>query len=445
LLRDNTGIEKASRRRLWLAAAALPFLVCAAFAFAFAYDAPYWDEWIYLAPIVRAFEGELSLSDFVVRINEHLCVVPSLIVIPLARATQWDLRWEICVVLAIYAGVFALLYRALRRAEQAAGRPGSMWAAPCLGTLLFSGSQYALWNWSLLVTLASAAFFSVVALGQLSSRNLNARRLALAGLCGWAATFSIGGGLSVWPAGVVALLLRVRPKESRRWPALAAWIAIGAAAAGLYLSAGSTHSLDMARQATNPLAVCLYVLAFLGGPLAVGQGGVAVVLGGLLLAALGFLSLRSASHNGETDRETRPFMIGLVGAALVVGFLTAAKHAHEGVENAISSRFLPWGTLAWCALVIGVYARFPMLGAAPGRLRVALAAGLVAVLASSALGFYKADERHDAFLLGRRALIENPASDDLKFLHPAPETLGPSRDLLIKYRLTVFRETVASR
>ncbi len=428
-----------ARRRVWLAAATLPFLMCAVLAFAFAYDAPYWDEWVYVVPIARAFQGELSLSDFVVRLNEHIYVVSSLIVIPLARATHWDLRWEIGLILALYAGTFAQFFRALRRVERVSGRMGSMWAAPAVSSLLFSCSQYALWNWGLHASLATAVFFTVSAIGLLGSGPLDRRRLAIAGACGWAATFSIGGGLSVWPAGAVALLIRARAEPTRAWKSLAVWLVIGTAAAGVYLRAGSPLPADMGHRVADPVVFVLYVLAFLGGPLAVGQGGVAVVLGMVLIAALASWSARSSHRDSKAAAAARPVVIGLACAALVVGVLTATKHSHEGVANAISSRFLPWGTLAWCGLVIAAYAEFPVLGLAPRRVRFAVAAALAAVLAGSALGSYRADERHDAFLLGRRALIDAPQSDEMKFLHPQPESLGELRGLLIRHRLTVFR------
>lgn len=436
---ESSSINE-SRRRIWLAAAAVPFLACAVLAFGYAYDAPYWDEWSYAAPIVRAFDGELTLSDFVVRVNEHICIVSSLIVIPLARLTHWDLRWEIGVILALYAGIFAMMVRALISVEREPGSRGSLWAAPIIACALFSGSQYVLWNWGLHACLALGVFFSVAAILALGGGSLTARRLVIAGICGWAATYSVGGGLGVWPAGAIVLLMRMRSERRRARNVLAAWFVIGVIAVTVYfVAAGVTPStLNPGRQ--SPLSYPVYILAFLGGPLAVGNGGAAIVLGTLLILLLGVWIVRSLSRDTPAIRAALPIVAGLVSAAVAVGTLTALKHAHEGAANAISSRFLPWGTLAWCALAIGIYAEFPNWGLAPRRIRATVAVALIAILASSALGAYKADERYDAFLLGRRALIENPESDDLKFLHPEPESIAESRELLIKHRLTVFRE-----
>ncbi len=51
-------------------------------------------------------------------------------------------------------------------------------------------------------------------------------------------------------------------------------------------------------------------------------------------------------------------------------------------------------------------------------------------MASSAYGTYRADERHDAFVLGRAALLEGRVDDDLRYLYPEPDVPMRMRETL---------------
>lgn len=425
-----------------VAAAATAWMACVAFAFWYAYDAPYWDEWVYVTPVARAFEGELSLADFWVRVNEHIYVVSSLIAIPLARMTHWNLRYEVACILAFYTATFVFLVASLVRADRIGLHTGSRWAVFPISILIFSFSQHALWNWGLHLGIATAVFFLLASLWMLSQKRVNPAWVGGGCLLAWAATFSIGGGLSVWPAGAILLALRRDIPLGRRLAYGAAWLAAGGAASAVYLWSGDNVPSDAAERATDPLAFAAYLVAYLGGPLSPYDGRIALAAGFIFVALFGVWAVRRLT-GGATDpgrAAFRSFVFGLASVGATVGVLTALKHAHEGVDNAISSRFLPWPTLSWCALVLGVYEEFPRLSAAPRWVQVGVGAVTLSILAGSGLGVYVADERHDAFLIGRRALIEGEEAG-LEWLHPDPARVVALRPFLVEHRLTVFRDT----
>jgi hypothetical protein len=431
------GAPMARARAACLAVSGVPVLACAAMAFRYAYDAPYWDEWIYVEPVVHAFEGRLTPADFWVRINEHVQFVSSLMIIPLARLTHWDMRYEIAVTLAFFIAAFLLLAGTVRDAERESNARGSLWAVPAIALLMFSPSQYAVWNWGLHVSIATAVFFIVASLRLLAVSRLTAGWIGAAVLTAWAATFSVGGGLSVWPAGAIAILLRQDVVRSRRVAFLGAWLAAGIAACALYLSGGRGLPPNTGERALRIVDIVLYVFAYLGGPLSPYSGAFAVVLGvaHILVVVWILVELRRRS----TDRFDA-FVLALMSVGLTVGLLTSLKHAHEGAANAISSRFLVWPTLSWCAVVFALHRNAPVLRATPRTVLMGVFLAIALVSAGWGYGVYRADERYDAFLLGRTALIENPDSRDLQFLHPDPEVIGALRPKLVEHGLTVFRD-----
>jgi hypothetical protein len=439
---DSPTVRRADwrRRGLYFTTGVWPIL-CAILAFRYRYDAPYWDEWIYVEPIARLFEGRSRAGDFWVALNEHILLVPSLITIPLARITHWDMRFEIALVLALFLCTFGLIVHALLKLDRTRPRCGSRWAAPVIALLMFSFGQRAIWTWGLHVCIALAILFILAAITMLSCERIGRFNHAAAAVFAWGATFSFAGGLAAWPAGLAVLAVRQGLTPRQRAFATAFWLINALSAATIFgvFSPGSNPTETIVH--ANPVIFSLYVLAYLGGPIAPMNGPAAAVAGALGAGWMLVWTVREFRLPPAKRTAVFAFVTGLASVGLIVGIMTALKHAPEGMGNAVSSRFLPWPTLSWCALALAAYGEYPLLGRVPRR---QLFAGLVVVasaIGGFAYGVYKADERHDAFRRGRTALIEDPASPDLAFLHPDPELVRSLRPKLVEHELTVFRRT----
>ena len=430
---EGRGETRWNARRINAWMAWVPFFACAVLAFRYAYDAPYWDEWMYVVPIAKAFSGDLALGDFVVHVNEHIYVVSSLIVISLARLTHWDIRFEIVLILLLYAATFLLLLGALRGPGNVRREAESLWAAPLIALLLFSPSQHAVWNWGLHLSIAVSVLSLVAALRFLSLEHFNLWHLGVSCMLGWMATFSIGGGLSIWPAGTIALLVRPASTPRARIRDAGIWLIAGVAASATYVLAGDKLPESTAQLASRSQDIIYYVLAYLGGPISPYNGHVAAAVGLSLVVLVTILLTRRWRALSD------PFLLGLLSIGVTVGLLTALKHAHEGAANAVSSRFLPWPTLTWCAVLCAVFGVFPRFTRAPRVVRIMLCAGSVGILIGWGIGAYKADERYDAFALGRHALLDGTDNPNIQFFHPDPATVAELRPLLIDHRLSLFR------
>lgn len=418
----------------------IPWAGCGALAFLFAIDAPYWDEWAYVPLVTSAFDGTLKPADLWFRVNEHVFLLPSAITVALARLTHWDMRYEIGFNILFFTLAFLVLARMVMRADSTAERRGTLWVVPLTAVLVFSFSQRAVWVWGLHLAVGLAVLLLMLALYILSSGTLRWPRVVFALACAIGASFSIGGGLAVWPAGAVLLALRPGLDRNRRLGLIGVWCLVAALTAWAYLTGGDAVPPETGERLRQPLVIVPYVLAFLGGPLAAYHGAAAVVFGVLLLAAVAWL----LTDHRSTRADDNGMAVALMGALLVVGptiaILAGLKHAHEGVAQAISSRLLPWPTLSWCGLLLGLYARCPRLGVMRRGGRILIGLVLAGGMASSFFGAYKAEERHDAFLLGRRALLEDPENGALIFLHPRPDEIRALRPILVQHRLTIFRE-----
>lgn len=415
----------------------LPWFVCIAATARFGLDAPYWDQWWYAPVIAGTFSDEFVVSDLWMRVNEHIVFVPNLVLVPLARMTHWNIRIEHALTVLLFTAVFGVLLRNALQTARDSDRAVPIWIAPALAWLLFSYSMHAIWMWGFLSIVGFAMLGVVAAVVLLSADALSWRRFVLAFLAGCAATFSIGGGLSVWPAGAVVLAMRLL-RESKMRVFLAAWLGLGGVVAATYYFTSEGAAIPVIDRLSQPISFVAYVLTFLGAPLGTFNGAVAMLCGiGFCLALLPVV--KRTFHAPRSFNGVTASTWGLVIVAIVSGFLTALKHLPEGYTHAASSRFIAWPTLGWCGLAIW-YAAYGAQRERSVMCRrgIGILAACLLIL-SSACGVYRADERHDAFVLGRDALLSDMASDDLRFLYPEIDVVESFRPLLVEHRLTVFR------
>ncbi len=437
---DPTESPIGRRRQRWLYLAVLPWLYCAVYTFRYGYDTPYWDEWAKLPLVMKAFDGTIRLSDYWTLINEHRVFIPNLILIPLAKATHWNLYWELLVTLVSATLAFAIFVIMILRWEKKYDRHGTLWVVPLTALLWYSFSQHNVWTWGLHAMIAITLLFTVAMIALLSVEEISWRVLFGAALCAFAASLSFGTGVATWGAGLAMLGLHVIRSPKDGLIKAGVWLLLIAVAMAVYfIDYESTPANLSARSAFHaPSQYLLYVVAYLGGALSPFSGTLALCFGPIILLVLVQIVVAQYTRSKPIPEYAR-FAFGAAMMALGCGALTALKQWPEGYAHAVSSRYLPWSTLAW----VGV---LPLLYFAPPGRKDTLTrtvAASVAVLAviGSLYGTYRADERHDGFLLGRQALIEHESDPAFAYLFPDPEKVVGFRADLIRYRLTIFRKT----
>ncbi len=435
--------DVASRRRRNLLLCLLPWGYCVAMTARYGYDAPYWDQWWKVPIIEKAFDGSLAFGDLWTQINEHRVFFPNLITVPLARLTHWDLRIELALTLLFATLLFGLIALLFRRAESA-DRPGAatLWPLPIAAVLIFSFAQHAVWVWSLHMMITMVAFFTTLVVFLLGRERLSPQSFVLAAAAAIIATYSFGAGIVAWPVGLLMLLLRPGPDMRRRAVGALAWcLCAGLTMLGYFIQYQSTPANQNALDTLmRPLALAHYLLAHIGAPLFSYSPALAATAGalGTLAAALLIWKLFQ-----EERAATTPF-IGLMAVAWTVAGLAALKQAHEGAAQALSPRYVIWPAFFWVGLLGLAYIwRLRATDDDAPRARRVVAVASIAILllglGSSAYGTYRADERHDAFLLGRKALPEGRVDSDLLYLYPDTDVPTRMRETLVKYRLSIFR------
>lgn len=431
-------------RKAFLALACAPPLLLAAMTWRYHLDAPFYDAWVLEAMFERHAAGVLTLHDFWAQQNESRVYFPKLLLFGIGRLTHWNLSVEAGLQWCVALGILAAPLTALRRAECARGRLGTLWAAPAAALLVCSLSNWRTWMWGWSLHVSGAVCCTLWAAWLLALGAPRMRTLGLALVLALLATFSAVHGTAVWSVGALMILLRGGIARGQRLAALGLWLAMLGLAAAAYLNGyamtPSPHS-PLHVFVERPLAFLAYALAYLGAPIVSFWPPGAVLAGSAGLGMLGAYALTWRRFDAAS-RGAALACLGFVAAACGDAVLTAVKHAHEPLVQALSSRYIVWSTPFWLGLLGLTYLRFQ--GAsdeapAPRAVWGAVVALIVCVLASCAHGAYCADERHDAFCLGREALLTGEDEGRLIFLYPDPAVPKAARPFLKQHGLTIFR------
>lgn len=422
----------------------LPIGYCVFFMSRYRYDTPYWDQWGHQLPLIlKSFDGTLRVTDLWNSVEEHRLFFPNIIFVGLARLTHWNLNCELMLLMCFAIANFVLVSKVILHSEREIDRKGTLWALPALALLFFSFSQHAIWMWGLhlMVTFTSLCMLTVIFM--LSRKEITTKQVLCAVGLAIIASYSFGAGLTIWPAGLVLLLLHVarEPTRNRRyvvcWALTAVFVLLG-----YLVGYRATPTNDSALEALGaPVGFVAYCFTCLGGPIAFYSPLFALAIG--LSGALLFLFLlyRIVVIEKLGMHVVSPYM-GLATCAICAVVLISLKHHTEGFQLAMSSRSLIWSTLFW----VGTIGLLYVLSLVSTNKRVRISCYTVSALlcvftlASSLYGTYRADERHDVFLLGRQALISGENSENLKYLYPDAGVPEGMRDTLAEYKLTVFRE-----
>jgi hypothetical protein len=338
--------------------ALFPALASLIYITAFGVNAMFEDDFA-IVPYVGALRSNtLTLQSLFDQHNEHRILFPRMVFLTSAQLTHLNSKagmyfYWLC--LCSICGVLFLVFREVRGMTS-----GSLLSFAPASWLIFSPRQWEnlLWGWQLPWGMAVA--FSLLALYLLARRSAPALSLVLALLSGVVASFSLAGGLAVWPAGLLEICcLGLIPVRERNWWIRAAiWSLFGAATATAYLH-GYLNPPDNPVTAVSLLRHPVHTLGFfmaaLGASLSMDAQDAAGI-GVLFSVLLGYAVVQ------YTQRPSRVPVFWLAAVALDIFFvmiLTRGRIAF-GLEKAAASRYTVFG-------LTGVAALYLWLVSVPGR------------------------------------------------------------------------------
>ncbi len=403
-------------------------------------DAPYLDQWEFVPLLAKSYVGRVTLHDLWAQHNEHRLLFPRIVMLALAHATGWDIRYELATNLVLGAGLFAVLAIQLAQTSRRAGTSLPFLALPVLSLAVFSMSQWQNWciGWQLqefMNVLAAAAGFCL--LGRFAR---GWGRFAGAMALGAVATYSFANGLAYWPAGLLGILFAFDTREaSAAQRRFVVWAVIGSLVWLSYLIGYQKpeYHPSLFLPFKHPVGYAGYVLAYLGTPL-VGWNPHGAIAAGLV-GLVGFLgtTMRVIRLGGDARARMAPFVC--MGAyALAAAAITGVGRLGFGIDQAMSSRYVTMAQLLWVsdlALAMAVWRPSPRRWGFAAALVIA---GLV-LSANSAYGTLKWTERYRHRMPAQAELVKGDDPELLSRLHPEPQLVLNRREVLRELELSVFK------
>ncbi len=196
-------------KRLSIALAAVPPILHLLFVIQYAQPLPVWEQWNFVKVFELYHSGGNWISFLLTPYNDHLNTFPFLISLLLGLGTHWNILFEIFLGILLLSACFAILVFWLRRLG-----PALMYTLlPIFSVFWFSLRSYEiiLNGFNISVHYVSALLV-LLAIEFLSRSSRSACSLVVAIVMATLLSFSWGGGLLIWPTGLLLLVIESRDR-----------------------------------------------------------------------------------------------------------------------------------------------------------------------------------------------------------------------------------------
>lgn len=304
LTRSRSPIVPLLHWAIWL-----PFIALVSWIIKYAVDFPFFDEWqalgLYLA---KWTYGQLTFPELLNQHNESRKFFPRLILLPLARWTGWDTRYEIALSVILIGLSLLGMLRLLRQSFSRTSMVGAI-AGIAIFSAVCTPLQYDNLLWGLQMIMFVPPACLIASLGVVNTGWATWQKLLAMLALTIVATLSFANGLVLWIAmGVPLLWLVLRSPRYRSWWILPSWLASFAVTIALYFHRYNkpADSPSLSAGLTMPGNVVKYLLGFLGGPLGSLDLERSQEVGGLLVILFFLGLLGTALYGWQVMRSGSP-------------------------------------------------------------------------------------------------------------------------------------------
>lgn len=311
----------------------------------------YADQWD-LVPMLHAYlSGENWLSKVLALHGGHYHTSAYLIMLPLAKMTNWSLLAETFVILILNFLTFCLLYHSALSAISKSKQYCSTIIFICFTALYFSIAHggNALWSWQIAVYLCIFGF--AITLFCLSRPQLSPLILVFASTGALLSSFSFSCGFAILPAGLFMILMNHETQNKRIYAIV--WVILSCLILGnfiYHISLDGSSGIKL-----NLLQIPEFLLYYLGTPIAYFSRDLS-----LLIAAIGLFVF---SYSGwcvftQLNKSNRAlFKVGLAMAifSLSCGILIALGRLPFGIDQARSFRYIIFAQFFWFAVLLLIW------------------------------------------------------------------------------------------
>ncbi len=331
-----------------IVAVCIPLIVLLFSVAKYGVNVPYLDQWEIVTDLEKIDNGTLGVGDLWRQHNEHRIFFPRIVLLLLAKLTNWYTPAEVVTSLTFSVVTFIVLFKLLQKTVTKK-KYLLLVASFLMSAWYFSPIQWENWLWGWQVEwfmCIAGVVFSIYFLYLFSQNNRKNRYFTLAVFSSLLSTFSLGGGILIWVIGLLLLIFMQGITKNYKiiWAGLT-----GAAALAYfigYVKPKNHPALSTALE--QPLNYIKYFFTALGGPFSA-NAHVAIFAGILLFTAAIVLAIYSKEVY-LTKRNLLLTWASMTFYGMAALATTAVSRLGFGVSSATSSRYTAFSVLA----VVGI-------------------------------------------------------------------------------------------
>jgi hypothetical protein len=396
-------------------------------------NTPFWDQWEMVPLFEAVSHHNLTFADLWRQHNEHRIFFPNLLLLANAYLTDWNTRIETLIGLCfslVTAGL--ILFMASRTIVK---RWLGLIASILVAAWFFSPAQWEnwLWGWQVewfmcMTAITISIFFLTRRVTQSSRRGLTFFIIAI--LSGIIASYSLAGGLLVWPVGLFILWIKKQQKKF-----IGTWILIGVISTFLYyyhyVTPPAPNGATTVYFFQHPLAYIEFFLTYLGGPIgSVGSRLQAPALVGAMLFLLLIPCLYLVWQRRDKIEVFLPWLAFIL-FGLLAGLSTGVGRLPYGVGFALSSRYTAFSSIYLIGVVMLIITLLDNLKRPSKEFLATAALSIVFIslplLTSSYVTGWRGFRSQSVLLAEIKACTHepNPSNACLSLTYPNPSIVRP--------------------
>jgi hypothetical protein len=301
------------------------------FVYKFGITIPYWDQWEFVPVLEKLYNNTLTLADLWSQHNEHRIIFPKILMLLLARQSNWNIFLELCTntVLAVFTLLFLLSI--LRSTLEIV----SPWLKIFTSLMVFSMVQYENWQWGWQIQMFLSVLGSVIAIWAANKWRGKTIALIIIILAAVLSSYSFNTGLLTWPAVLVVMLLQREWK--RRHIIMLILACLAAVLLYYHRYTKCRSSLFVFLFLRHPLIYTRYVLTYLGCSLSWTRSS--SYMTALVILALTLLAILNIwRFDRQKLRNLAPWL-ALALYVCLAACITGVGRLDSGWQQALASRY----------------------------------------------------------------------------------------------------------
>jgi hypothetical protein len=307
-----------------------PIFICF-FVYRYGITVPYCDQWELVPLIEKMHNNTLTVADLWRHHNGHELIFPKILMLLLARFSNWNIFLELCTNIILAILTFMLILSLFRSTLQTT----PPWLKIFTSLILFSMAQYENWScgWQIQVFLSVFALvFAIWAANKWQGETFGLVIIILASVL---SSYSFNAGLLTWPTVFVVMLMQKKWKLKH---IIILFIAcVGTVILYYYKYTKNTELPSTLFFLSHPLIYIRYVLTYLGGSIARSRSFAPILA--LILLILSSLAIFDIwRFDKQKLREMAPWL-ALALYSCMAACATGLGRAGYGWQQASNSRY----------------------------------------------------------------------------------------------------------